>query len=299
MTVYRFIASEKANYPVSLMCELLEVTRQGFYAWLKRPLSDRVLSDRLLLEPIGRIFDKSDGTYGSPRIHAQLALDGIFVSPKRVERLMREAGLKGVCWRPKRIRTTIRVPGIRPALDHVDRNFTTDAPNKVWSADITQFDTEEGTLYLGEIVDLFSRACVGWAMRDNMQAEVVTDALEMALARRRPDAGLIHHSDQGSQYTSLVFSSRCKDAGIARSMGSRGDCFDNAVCESFHATIKRELTTRTNYKTRQEARTAIFKWIEGWYNPHRLHSTNGNLSPLQYENNYHKQVEQEQALVPK
>ena len=235
---YRFIAAEKANYPISLMSRVLGVSRQAFHAWERRPPSQRSLEDAFLIERIRAIHRGARGVYGARRIHAELRMaDGIKVSRKRVERLVREAGISGLVPR-KRGRTTIRVPGVRVADDLVRRAFCPAAANTLWVADITYLRSWEGWLYLAAVQDAFSRTIVGWAMADHMRADLVVDALQMALARRRPEAGLIHHSDQGSQYVSLAFGQRARDAGIAVSMGSRGDCFDNAVAESFFATFE-------------------------------------------------------------
>jgi putative transposase len=236
-----------------------------------------------LIEKIRQIHVKSQGTYGSRRIHAELRLEhGIRVGRKRVERLMARAGLVG-CPERRRGRTTVRLPGVRVAPDLLERDFNPDAPDRTWAADITEIPTWEGKLYLAHVQDLFSRRIVGWAMASHMRKELVLEALEMAIQRRKPDAGLIHHSDHGSQYVALLFGERCEQAGIAVSMGSVGDCFDNAVCEAFHASLKRELVNRRPWPTRAQARTAVFEYIEGWYNPRRRHSTLGYLSPADYE----------------
>ena len=195
---------------------------------------------------------------------------------------MRMLGLSGL--QPKRFkRTTIRVPGVRVADDLVDRAFHAAAPNELWCADIKYVRTWQGWLYLAAVMDCYSRRIVGWAMRPDLEAELVVEALEMAVARRRPQPGLVHHSDQGSQYVSLRFGERCREAGIHRSMGSKGDCFDNAVAESFFATLEKDLLRRRSFATRQEARTALFDYVETFYNPIRLHSTLGYLSPVEYE----------------
>jgi putative transposase len=202
-----------------------------------------------------------------------------------VERLMKAAGISGLLAR-KRRRTTVRLPGVRIAPDLVDRDFSPTAPNQTWSADITYISTWEGFLYLAHVQDLFSRLIVGWSMADHLRSELVVDALEMALARRRPDRGLIHHSDQGSQYTAVLFGKRCAKAGVEVSIGSVGDCYDNAVCETFHATLKKERIYRRSWPTRAAARVAVFAYIEGWYNPRRRHSTLGYLSPAEFERHH-------------
>ena len=283
MSAFKLIAAEKANHPIDLLCEQLGVSRSGFYAWQTRAPSDRALSDAWLLEQIREIHRDNRGVYGAPRVHAELRLArGINVGRKRVERLMRAAGLSGLV--PKRRgKTTIRVPGVRVADDLVERDFKPAAPNVLWVADITYLRSWEGWLYLAAVQDAYSRRIVGWSMTDHMRSDLVVDALQMAVARRRPEAGLIHHSDQGSQFVSLAFGQACGRAGIARSMGSRGDCFDNAVAESFFATLKKELIRRQAWPTRAELRTAVFDYIEIFYNATRRHSTLGMLSPEQYE----------------
>lgn len=278
------ISAEKARFPVSLQCELLGVSRSGYYEWLRRGPSDREIADELLTAKIREIHKRARGVYGARRVHAELRLGhDIRVSRKRVERLMRRAGISGLVTR-KRGRTTVRVPGVRVADDLVRRGFRPAAPNVLWVADITYLSTWEGWLYLAAVQDAFSRSIVGWSMESHMRAELVTDALGMGLSRRRPETGLIHHSDQGSQYVSLAFGQQARDAGIAVSMGSKGDCFDNAVAESFFATLKKELVYREGpWPTRSALTSAIFEWIEVFYNRERRHSTLGYLSPEQYE----------------
>ena len=280
---YRFIAAEKANYPISLMSRVLGVNRTAYHRWEGRAPSQRALQDAFLTERIREIHRAARGVYGAPRIHAELRMaEGIRVSRKRVERLMREAGISGLVPK-KRGRTTIRVPGVRVADDLVCRDFRPTGPNVLWVADITYLRSWEGWVYLAAIQDTFSRRIVGWAMAEHMKAELVTDALQMALARRQPEAGLIHHSDQGSQYVSLAFGQKARDAGIAVSMGSRGDCFDNAVAESFFATLKKELIRRRSWPNRRELQSAVFDYIESFYNRERRHSTLGYLSPREFE----------------
>ena len=268
------------------MCRVLGVNRTSFHDWARRAPSDRALGDAWLADKIREIHTASEGTYGARRIHAELRIEhGIRVGRKRVERLMRDAGISGLVAR-KRRRTTVRLPGVRVAPDLVERDFRPDGPNQTWSADITYISTWEGFLYLAHVQDLFSRLIVGWSMADHLRSELVVSALEMALARRRPERGLIHHSDQGSQYTAVLFGKRCSKAGIEISMGSVGDCYDNAVCETFHATLKKERIYRQSWPMRAEARAAIFEYIEGWYNPRRRHSTLGYLSPIEFERHH-------------
>jgi putative transposase len=293
--VFRFIAAEKTNYPISLMCRLLGVSRSGFHAWEARPPSERALFDASLTERIRLMHERSRESYGARRIHLDLrdedlSPDPIRVGRKRVERLMRTAGLSGYVKRRKG-KTTIRVAGISPAEDLVDRNFVAAGPNELWMSDIKEIPTWEGKLYLASVLDCFSRKVVGWSMRDNMQAELVVDALEMGLGRRQPAEKLIHHSDHGGQYVALIFGQKLRKTGIAQSMGSVGDCYDNAVCESFHATIEKELLRGRSFRSKQDARTAIFDWIETWYNPLRRHSRLDYLSPDQYEQRPHSEPE--------
>lgn len=283
MSVYRLISAEKARTPISVICDLLGVSRSGYYDWATRAPSDRQLTDAWLTEKIREIWKENKKVYGSPRIHAELRLQhGIHVSRKRVERLMRQAGISGLIEKKYRS-TTVRVPGVRVADDLVERRFRPAAPNVLWVADITYLRTWEGWVYLAAVQDAYSRRIVGWSMADHMRAPLVVDALQMAIARRRPQPGLVHHSDQGGQYVSLGFGQAARGAGIARSMGSRGDCFDNAVAESFFATLKKELIHRRSWPTRRELIGEVFDYVETFYNRRRRHSTLGMLSPAQYE----------------
>ena len=268
-------------YPIATMCRVLEVSTSGYYAWCKRRPSARAERDAQLKQRIREIHEWSDGTYGRPRMHAELQEDGEAVSPKRVGRLMREEGLEGVSRRRKVI-TTVRDAESRPAPDLVDRQFKATGPDQLWVADITYIATWSGMLYLAVVVDVWSRRVVGWAMATHLRSELVVAALNMALMQRRPHA-VIHHSDQGSQYTSLAFGQRCREAGVRPSMGSVGDCYDNALCESFFATLECELLDRYRFRTPAEAETAVFQFIEGWYNPHRRHSALGQRSPMNFE----------------
>jgi putative transposase len=282
--IFRFIAVEKAEHSIKTMCRVLGVSRSGFHAWARRKPSARGLKDARLTERIRAIHRENRRIYGSPRIHAELRLaDGISVGRKRVERLMRRAGITGMV-RKKRGRTTIRVPGVRVCEDLVDRAFLAAAPDRLWVADITYLRTWERWLYLVAVQDVYSRRIVGWSMADHMRSELVTDALQMALAQRRPAPGLIWHSDQGSQFVSLAFGQQARAAGIAQSMGSRGDCYDNAVAESFFATLKKELIHGRSWPTKAELRTEVFEYIEVFFNRRRRHSTLGYLTPLEFEN---------------
>ena len=285
MTAYRIIEAEKAEHgiPVSLACELLDVSRSGYYEWSTRAPSDRELTDAWLTEKITTIWKENRKVYGAPRIHAELRMAyGINVGRKRVERLMRQAGISGLAPR-KRTRTTVSVPGVRVADDLVKRQFRPEEPNVLWVADFTYLRTWEGWLYLAAVQDAFSRLIVGWSMAEHMEAPLVVSALEMGLRRRRPPEGVIHHSDQGSQYVSLAFGQAAHDGGIARSMGSKGDCYDNAVAETFFATLKKELVHRYSWPTRRDLTSEVFEYIEGFYNPRRRHSTLGMLSPVAFE----------------
>ena len=263
------------------MCRVLGVSPSGFYAWQQRPPSARSQLDAQLSLRIGAIHQRSHATYGAPRVHAELRAEGIKVGRKRVARLLKKAGLVGAS-RRQWIHTTMRDRTARPAPDLVERNFAAPQPNRLWVADITYIPTWTGFLYLAVVLDVFSRRVVGWAMAAHLRTELVLEALDFALWQRRPGA-VIHHSDQGTQYTSLQFGARCRQAGVRPSMGSVGDCFDNAMCESFFATLECELLARHRFRTQAEARMAVFEFIEGWYNPHRRHSALDYLSPINYE----------------
>jgi putative transposase len=275
------VKANRANYPIATQCRVLGVSPSGYYAWLSRPRSARYVIDEALLERIRAIHRESRGTYGAPRIHAELVDEGWRIGRKRVARLMREAGLFGVS-RRKWISTTQRRPDARPAPDLVARDFTADRPDQLYVADITYVPTWAGFLFLAVVLDACTRRVVGWAMANHLRTEIVLDALNMALHQRQP-SNVIHHSDQGTQYTSISFGRRCKQAGVRPSMGSVGDCYDNAMCESFFATLECELIDRTTFRTHAEAKLAIFEFIEGWYNPHRRHSSIDYLSPINYE----------------
>jgi putative transposase len=262
------------------MCRLLGLSTSGYYAWAKRSPSRRAREDAVLLAQIRMAHVASHGTYGAPRIQIDLAEKGFRVGRKRVARLMAAAGIIGVS-RRKFVTTTIKGAG-RPAPDLVDRNFTAEKPDQLWVADITYVPTSVGFLYLAVVLDACSRRIVGWSMATTLATSLVLDALEMALTTRRPNE-VIHHSDQGSQYTSLEFGRRCREAGVRPSMGSVGDAYDNAMCESFFATLECELLARRRFKTQAEARMALFQFIEGFYNRRRRHSSIGYLSPIDYE----------------
>jgi transposase InsO family protein len=286
---YRFIAAEKATYPVSMLCRTLGVSRASFYAWHDRGPSARERADQQLLERIRQIHHDSRGTYGAPRVHAELREDhGIRCSRKRIARLMRHHGLVG-CHRRRRRGLTRPDPKATPAPDLVGRLFDPGVPDRTWYADISYVPTQEGWLYLAAVLDGCSRKVIGWAMADHLRAELAVDALQMALDRRQPAAGLIHHSDRGSQYTAGVYTKALQAAGLRQSMGRVATCFDNAACESLFATVKTELVHTRTWPTRQAARTAIYEYLEVFYNRRRRHSSLGYLSPTEYERRYHQQ----------
>ena len=273
--------AHRATHTVRALCRGLGVSASGYYAWLQRPASPRARADATLSDRIRVIHASSRGTYGAPRVHAELTADQVAVGIKRVARLMRAAGVQGV-HRRKWIITTQRDPAARPASDLVQRQFVAQGPDQLWVADITYVPTGTGFLYLAVVLDVWSRRIVGWAMAQHLQTPLVLAALNMALAQRRP-ANVIHHSDHGTQYTSVAFGLRCHDAGVRPSMGSVGDAYDNAMCESFFATLECELLDRHRFTTPADAARAVFEFIEGWYNPHRRHSALAYLSPINYE----------------
>lgn len=274
--------AHQADYPIATMCDVLGVSTSGYYAWLKREPSDRTKDDARLIELIRTIHTESRGSYGAPRIHAELREEhDEHVGKKRVARLMRQEGLRGVCRRTW-VTTTVRAKRARPAPDLVKRDFTAERPDQLWVADITYVPTASGFMFLAVVLDVFSRRIVGWAMASHMETSLVLDALQMAVRQRQPKR-VIHHSDQGSQYTSIAFGNRCKEEGVRPSMGTVGDCYDNAMCESFFATLECELLDRQHFDTHAKAKGAIFDFIEGWYNPRRRHSALDYDSPMTYE----------------
>ena len=283
--IFTFIEAQKANHRISRMCRALRVSKSGFYGWRDRSPSARARADALLSEKIARIHRDSRETYGAPRIHFELRTLGVRCARKRVARLMRQAGLFGCGGRKRKARTTMRsrTELTPPAPDLVKRDFIPEAPDRLWVADITYVSTWEGWLYLAFVLDTYSRRIVGWSMANNLRTELVLDALNMAIYTRRPSPGLIHHSDRGSQYTSVEFSGRLREAGLLSSMGSVADAYDNSMAESFVSTLKRELVHLHSWPNRQMARTAIFEYIEGFYNTRRRHSALGHLSPSEYE----------------
>jgi putative transposase len=279
---YKLIEAERTNFPIPLMCRLLGVSKSGYYDWRDRQPSNRSREDAALSAKIRQIHRRSRETYGCPRIHAELRSVGVCCSSKRVARLMPEAGLRG-CMRSRRKGTTPR--GMRaPAEDLLKRNFRATEPDRVWVADITYVATqEEGFLYVAFVLEVYSRKVVGWAMEPHLRTELVVDALRMAVWRRKPAAGVVHHSEQGVQYTALSFSQRLREVGISASMGRTGSAQDNAMAESFVSTLKAELVNTVDFPTRQAARTAIFDYLETFYNSRRLHSALGYRSPADFE----------------
>jgi putative transposase len=295
---FRLVEQERGHHAVSLLCAVLRVTRQGYYAWRRREATPgpRRQADQVYCGAIMRLYTRSRETYGAPRITGRLRIeDGIRIGQKRTARLMRELGIKGVAYGKKHPRTTIPDPKAPPAPDRLERDFTATGPDQKWCADITYVETREGYLFLAVVTDVHSRKIVGWSMRDNLQAEIVADAIAMAVARRRPRPGMIHHSDRGSQYTSMLVGKTLRESGILQSMGSVGDPWDNALQESGIGTIKAELVARHDFVSRTQARLRIFDYIENFYNPIRAHSSLAMLSPDEYEAAYHQPQQAENA----
>ncbi|WP_431191511.1 IS3 family transposase [Ottowia testudinis] len=292
--VYTLMRANQADAPVRTMARVLGVSSSGYHDWLDRQPSARDQANAELLQHIEAIHQMSDATYGVPRMVAQLAREGVIVNKKRVERLMRQAGLKGISRRRGWCVTTRRDRQASVASDLVNRQFVAEAPNQLWVADMTYLPTWSGFAYLAVVIDVYSRKVVGWAFGTRMTADLVLQALEMAAFTRKPE-GVIHHSDQGSQYTSTVFGKRCQEMGVRSSMGSVGDAYDNAMAESFFASLECELINRRSWRSQTEARHAVFAWIEGWYNPQRLHSALGYLSPNEFEKINESKSEQSQV----
>jgi putative transposase len=273
---------------VAVTCRVLNVSRSGYYDWLGRPASLHDQENEYLLKQIRQVHADSRETYGSPRVHAELTLGlGLPVNLKRVARLMRDAGIQGL-YRRRRRGCTVRDPAAEPSGDLVKRQFTVEGPNRLWVTDITEHPTTEGKVYCAAVLDAYSRLIVGWSIADHMRTELVTDALGMAIIRRQPDKRpgddrTILHSDHGCQYTSWAFGQRLRAAGLLASMGTVGDCYDNAMMESFWGTMQLELLDTKAWQTRDELANAIFEWIECWYNPKRRHSSVGMHSPVTFE----------------
>ena len=286
------MSANQARFPIATMARVLGVSKAGYHAWRCRPPSAHARADAGLLERIRAVHAGSRETYGAPRVHAALRAEGERHGRKRVERLMREAGLVGASHRRGGPTTTRRDQEARPAPDLVDRDFAAAGPNRLWVSDITFIPAATGFLYLAIVLDAWSRKVVGWSMANHLRTELVLDALEMALGQRRP-RDVIHHSDQGSQYTSLAFGKRCREAGVRPSMGSVGDAYDNAMAESFFSILESELLARRRFASQAEARMACFSFIEGWYNPARLHSALGYRSPMAYEEEHRQAAEVE------
>lgn len=294
---YAVITRHRREFQLRLMCRVLDVSPSGYYASLTRPPSWHALIDEVLMAHVRIAHHESDGRYGAPRVQRELLAEGLPVSTKRVARLMREDGLVARP-RPRRPVATTNSQHEDPiAPNLLARQFdvTGVTVNRVWVADITYIPTREGWLYLATVLDLGSRRCVGWAMRDTMEVELAVSALRMAREARRPMAGLIHHSDRGSQYAAGAYRAELEAHGMIASMSGRGDCYDNAVAESFFATLEFELIMQNDWRTKDEARRAIFRYIEIWYNRKRRHSTLGYVSPAEYEAQLHEAVQVQNA----
>lgn len=279
---FEFILAEKVNFPVTVMCSVLEVSTAGYYAWSKRGKSNRQLDSEELLDSIKMIHARSRGTYGSPRIQKELAKCGVHVSVNRVARLMQENDIKVQPKRGYRVSTTKSDPANQVTPNTLDRDFTATEQNQKWVTDVTYIQTDEGWLYLAAIIDLFNREIVGWGMSENNDTALTLGALDMALLKHNPPSGLLHHSDRGSTYTCKAYRAALTDNGIECSMSRRANCWDNAVAESFFATLKKELIHRFIYRTRKEAASAIFEYIEVFYNRIRIHSVLNYLSPVEF-----------------
>ena len=280
---FRFIEDRRADYPVTILCEVLGVSPAGYYAWRSRPESRRSVANRHLVDDIKRVHRNTSGRYGSPRIHEELKALGRGASRGRIERLMRQHGIRAIMARPRRVRTTDSRHDFPIAANLLQRNFTAVAPNRIWLADITYVETDQGWLYLATVMDLYSRRIVGWAMDDHLRTDLPVAALRMAISAQRPAPGLIHHSDRGVQYASADYRKAIQSAGFLPSMSRRGDCYDNAPMESFFHTLKTELVHHRHYATRKEATRDIFAYIEGFYNRTRRHSAIGYISPIEMQ----------------
>ena len=288
--VFRFIDAEKGNFDVAVMCRVLGVSRSGYYAWARRPPSERTLANATLVEEIRRVHAESDGTYGSRRVHAELRREGHEVNHKRIERLMRVERIQGAYVPPKRRRNAdcaLGVDGVKVWPDLVKRDFQPTAPNQLWCSDLKQIPTGEGVLHLASVLDCFSRRIVGWAMGPVADAPLVARALEMAVSQRRPGEGIIHHADRGCQYTAVTFGAACRAHGVTQSNSRKGSPHDNAAKESFFASLEKERLRRRTYATHEQARSSIFQYIEEFYNRRRLHSTLGYRSPDELERDHH------------
>jgi transposase InsO family protein len=293
---YQFIKEHQEEFSLRALCRVMGVCRGGFYAWRTRETSTRQLDNDRLTQQIKTAFEESDQTYGSPRIYAELKEAGVACSQKRIARLMRGHDLRAV--RPKRFVVTTDSDHDMPiAQNLLARTFEAETPDTRWTADITYIWTSQGWLYLAIVLDLFSRRIVGWAMDHTIDRNLVMSALEMALLGRKPGEDLLCHSDRGSQYASEDYQKQLQKAGIVCSMSRRGNCWDNAPTESFFASLKKEMVYRTRFETRDQARAAIFSWIEVWYNRKRRHSTLGYLTPDAFERNYQQQQQSATAIA--
>ena len=280
---FRFIEDRRADYPVTIMCDVLGVSPAGYYAWRSRPESRRSAANRDLVDDIKRVHRDTSGRYGSPRIHAELRAQGRGASRGRIERLMRRHGIRAIMARPRRVRTTDSRHDFPIAPNLIERNFAAAAPNRIWLADITYIETDQGWLYLATVMDLYCRKIVGWAMEEHLRTDLPLVALRMAISVQRPRAGLIHHSDRGVQYASAEYRKMMQAAGLTASMSRKADYYDNAPMESFFHTLKTEFVHHRHYATRAEARRDIFACIEGFYNRTRRHSAIGYISPIEME----------------
>ena len=280
---FRFIRDHHADYPVTIICRAIEVSPAGYYAWRSRTESPRAVANRELLDDIRRVHRDTRGRYGSPRIHVELKAQGRGASRGRIARLMRREGIRAIMARPRRVRTTDSRHDHPIAPNLLNRNFSAAAPDRIWLADITYVETGQGWLYLAAVMDLYSRRIVGWAMDDHLRTELPLAALNMAISTRRPDANLIHHSDRGVQYASTDYRTALKSAGMRASMSRRADCWDNAPMESFFHTLKTEQVPHQQYATREQAKSDIFAYIEGFYNRTRRHSSIGYKTPTEIE----------------
>ena len=288
------MSANQADFPIAAMTRVLGVSESGYHAWRIRPASAHANEDKVLLKRVRTVHASSRETYGSPRVHAELQAEGERHGRKRIARLMLGASLTGASRRRKGVTTTRRNKEARPAPDLVDRDFTAAGPNRLWVADITFVPTTNGFMYLAVVLDAWSRKIVGWSMANHLRTGLVLDALDMAIGQRRP-ADVVHHSDQGSQYSSLAFGGRCREAGVRPSMGSVGDAYDNAMCERFFATLECELLERRRFASQAEAKMACFSFIEGWYNPIRLNSALGYRSPMTFEETMEDAIAQPQS----
>ena len=288
---FEFIHAEKANYPIRILCRVLQVSSSGYYRWRHAEPSERSNQDQRLNVEIRAIHSESRGTYGSPRVHAELQAKGFEIGRNRVARIMAEEGITGRRL-PRFCKTTDSNHDHPIAPNLVERNFNPLAPNQLWAADITYIPTSSGWAYLAVVLDLFSRRVIGWAVADHMRSELVLEALDRALGTRDVGEQLVHHSDRGSQYASTQHRQELERRGISCSMSAKGCCYDNAVAESFFATLKKELVYRTNWIDYNEARMSIVEYIQVFYNCRRRHSTLGYVSPNEFEANHASKVDQ-------